>query len=261
MSVGTTVNKQEPIAAGFTTGPMSAENLSEMESGQTSPTIPGQISFTSELIRKCIHLASLTIPIVYFYVHREAALLFLVPATLFSIGIDVGRHYIPAIHRIVEQLLGRILRPHERWAGLLSGATYVLISALICVAVFPKLITMTAFSILIVSDSASAIFGRKFGKHRFIDKSLEGTMAFIVSAWLVILIAPKAGPVLIEYFIGAFAAVVGGVAEAASVTLHLDDNFSVPVSVGLMMWGLYWLISKLDPGSYGTLYHALLHIS
>lgn len=261
MSIGTSVNKQEPLAAGFTAAPMRAENLSEMGLSQPSPMMPGQISFTSEIIRKCIHLASLTIPIAYFYVHREEALLFLVPATLFSIGIDVGRHYIPAIHRMVEQLLGRILRPHERRVGLLSGATYVLISALICVAVFPKLITMTAFSILIVSDSSSAIFGRKFGKHRFIDKSLEGTMAFIVTAWLVILIAPKAGPALIEYFIGAFAAVVGGVAEAASVSLHLDDNFSVPISIGITMWGLYWLISAFDPASYGVLYQTLLHIS
>jgi dolichol kinase len=221
----------------------------------------GQISFGSELIRKSIHLASLSIPIIYYYVHRETALAFLLPMALVSVGIDVGRYHIPAIKHLVEKMFNKILRPHERRAGLLSGATYVLISALICVAVFPKLITLTAFSILIVSDSSSAIFGRAFGKHKFLDKSLEGTLAFIVSAWLVILIVPKAGPLPIEFFIGAFAAVVGGVAEAASVSLHLDDNFSIPVSIGLTMWGLYWLMSMLDPASYGALYQKLLGIS
>ncbi len=256
MNTETTIKNRENVAAGFPSGPSSSGVAAMPE-----PLPEGQISFASELIRKCIHLGSLSIPIIYYYVHRETALAWLVPMTLLSVFIDVGRHYIPAIHRMVEQLFDKILRPHERRMGLLSGATYVLISALVCVAIFPKLIAVTAFSILIVSDSASAIFGRKFGKHRFLDKSLEGTLAFIVTAWLVILITPKAGWVPIEYFIGAFAAIVGGVAEAASVSLHLDDNFSVPVSIGLTMWGLYWLASALDPASYGALYRNLLHIS
>jgi dolichol kinase len=251
-----TIKNRENVATGFPSGPNGSGH-----SAMPEPQPAGQISFTSELIRKCIHLGSLSIPIIYYYVHRETALAWLVPMTLLSVFIDVGRFYIPAIHRMVERMFDKILRPHERRAGLLSGATYVLISALTCVAVFPKLITVTAFSILIVSDSASAIFGRKFGKHRFLDKSLEGTLAFIATAWLVVLITPKAAWIPIEYVIGAFAAIVGGVAEAASVSLHLDDNFSIPISVGLTMWGLYWLLSTLDPASYGALYQKLLAIS
>ena len=255
MNTETTIKNKENVAAGFVSGPEVPEVILAPEIGQG-----GQISFGSEIIRKSIHLASLSIPIIYYYVRRETALAFLLPMALVSIGIDVGRYHVPAIKQMVERMFNKILRPHERRAGLLSGATYVLISALICVAIFPKLITLTAFSILIVSDSSSAIFGRAFGKHRFLDKSLEGTLAFIVSAWLVILIVPKAGPIPMEYVIGAFAAIVGGVAEAASVSLHLDDNFSVPVSIGLTMWGLFWLISKLDPISYGAFYQKLLHI-
>lgn len=249
------VNQGETVAVGFLTGPTPTE-------GPGSPEVPGrQISFTSELIRKGIHLGSLSIPIGYYFIHRSTALDVLVPLTIFSIVIDVGRFSIPAIQRVVQHYFARILRPHERRPGLLSGATYVFISALFCVIVFPKLITVTAFSILIVSDGSSALFGRAFGKHRFLDKSLEGTLAFILSAWIVILITPKVGPVPVEYFIAAFAAIVGGIAEAASVTLHLDDNFSVPVSVGFTMWGLYFLLSQIDPASYGWLYQQLLHIS
>ncbi len=258
----TTINKQENVASGFPSEPTGPGQPTSSDQPTVSEARSnGQISFTAELIRKCLHLASLTIPIVYYYIHRDLALAFLLPMALFSIFIDVGRHYIPAIHKMVEQLFDKILRPHERHAGLLSGATYVLISALLSVAIFPKLIAVTAFSILIVSDSSSALFGRAFGKHRFLDKSLEGTLAFIASAWLVILIAPKASPMPIEYVIGAIAAVVGGVAEAASVTLHLDDNFSIPISIGLTMWGLYWLMSWLDPATYGAIYQKLLSIS
>jgi len=244
-------------------GEMKNESASNIPSSKPQ----GQISFSSELIRKGIHLASLTIPIFYYYVSRSLALEILLPVVVVSVAIDMGRHYIPALQKQVAALFDHILRPHERKAGLLSGASYVLISALICVAVFPKTITVTAFAILIVSDSSSAIFGRAFGKHKFLDKSMEGTIAFILSAWAVVLMSPKAGshlghtPLAIEYFIGAFAAIVGGVAEAGSVSLHLDDNFSVPISIGLTMWGLYWLLSVLDPGSYGAIYQTLLHSS
>ncbi len=238
------------------------ENFSEKpEVPDAPPVISGQISFSNELLRKSIHLGSLSIPIIYYFIHRKLALEILVPFTIFSIAIDVGRFYIPAIRHFVALFFDRILRPHERNPGLLSGATYVLVSALFCVAVFPKLITVTAFSILIVSDGASALFGRAFGKRRFLDKSLEGTIAFVLSAWIVVMITPKVGPVPIEYAIAAFAAIVGGLAEAASVTLHLNDNFSVPVSIGFTMWGLYYLISVLDPALYGNLYQALLQIS
>lgn len=256
MITKTTINKPQNVAAGFTSGPKGSG-----DKAHTKPPSEDQISFTGELIRKSIHLGSLTIPIGYYYVSREIALWVLVPMALGSIFIDVSRHYIPVIHRMVERMFDKILRPHERRAGLLSGATYVLISALLCVAIFPKLIAVTAFSILILSDSSSALFGRAFGRHRFFDKSFEGTIAFIITAWVVIFIAPKAGPLPIEYFIGMFAAIVGGIAEAASVSLHLDDNFSVPIAIGFTMWGLYWLMSLLDPVSYGALYQKLLGIS
>lgn len=251
-----TVDNQESIALHYSRGSLKSVSSPEPEVRQ-----PGQITFSNELVRKAIHLSSLSIPIAYYYIPRTTAIAILIPLCAFSIFIDVGRFYIPAIQRVVSSIFDKILRPHERRAGLLSGATYVFVSALVCVIVFPKIITVTAFSILIVSDGASALFGRAFGRHKFFDKSLEGSFAFVLSAWLVVLIAPKAGPMPMEFFIGAIAAIVGAVAEAASVSLRLDDNFSVPVSIGLTMWGLYWLVATIDPMKYASLYHALLHFS
>jgi dolichol kinase len=220
-----------------------------------------QITFSSEIVRKTIHLGSLSIPIIYYYVTRETALWILIPLTVISTIADFGRHYVPAINRLVAKVFDNIIRPHERESGLLSGATYVLISALICVLIFPKLITITAFSILIVSDASSALIGRSFGKHKFLDKSLEGTLAFVVSAWLVIFVTPKASHNILEYGIAAFAAVVGGIAEAASARTRLDDNLSVPLSVGVVMWVLYYLIEKVDPQHYAALYQAMMRFS
>ena len=205
------------------------------------------INFRNELARKAIHLFSLSIPLIYFFISRSLALALLVPLTAAFVGIDLARFYIPIISRWFTRWFGWLLRKHEQDINVkrLNGASHVLISAALCVLLFPKIITINAFTILIISDSTSALFGRRFGRHRFLGKSLEGSMAFFVSAVIVILAAPKVQYVPMEYIIGIIAAAVGAVVEAASV--HIDDNLSIPLSVGIVMWGLYvWLLPAVN---------------
>lgn len=218
-----------------------------------------QITLSSEFVRKTIHLGSLSIPTVYYYVDKSTALWILGVACVVSLFIDIGRHYIPPLKRVIDKAFEPILREHERNAKqiLLSGATWVFLSAFLCVLVFPKLITVTAFAVLIISDAASALFGRSFGKHKFFDKSLEGSLAFVVSAWVVVAVTPKAVGAPIEYIAGAIATVVGAIVEAASVRLRLDDNLSVPVSIGLVMWGILYLAAIKSP-EWRSVYEAIL---
>jgi dolichol kinase len=108
------------------------------------------------------------------------------------------------------------------------------------VLIFPKIITVNAFAILIIADITSALFGRRFGRRRFFQKSLEGAMSFFVSATVVVFLAPKVQGLALEYAIGIFAAAVGAVVEAAST--KVDDNISVPLAVGFVMWALYALL-------------------
>jgi len=130
-------------------------------------------------------------------------------------------------------------RQNDRTRFHLNGATYVLLSAVFCVLVFPKLITITAFAVLIISDSTAALIGRRFGKHPFFRKSREGALAFFVSAVIVVLVTPKSAGLPTEYLIGVLGAVVGSIVESAST---IDDNFSIPVSIGAVMWLLYALL-------------------
>jgi dolichol kinase len=120
----------------------------------------------------------------------------------------------------------------------LTGATYVLLSALICALIFPKVIFVTAFTILIISDTMAALIGRKFGKRKFLRKSFEGTLSFFISASIVVLFTPKVGNLPLEYLIGFIAAFVGAIVENVSYGIA-DDNLTIPLSVGLTMWGLY----------------------
>ena len=72
---------------------------------------------------------------------------------------------------------------------------------------------VTAFAVLIIGDSSAAFIGRKFGKTKFLLKSLEGTLAFFFSSCFVVLLAPKVEGNLTEYVIGIIAVAVGAIAE------------------------------------------------
>jgi dolichol kinase len=198
-------------------------------------------SYGGEILRKGIHLTSLLIPIIYYFIPKSTALSILIPLTLLFILSDVARVLHEPSGRLYEKYFGFLLRKHERNSSgrRLNGATYVLLSAILCMWIFPKVIFITAFAILIVSDTSAALIGRKFGRHPFLSKTLEGALAFLVSALLVVAFAPKIEYLPLEYVIGAIAALVGAIIESASV--GVDDNLSIPISVGGVMWVLYLL--------------------
>jgi dolichol kinase len=199
------------------------------------------IDYKAELARKGIHFTSLSIPIIYYYIERDLALAILVPITLGFLAVDLLRYYHKPTADLFYKVFGFMLRKHEqdKSSKRLNGATNVLIAASLCVIVFPKLIVLTAFPILIISDSVAALFGRRFGKRKFMQKSVEGSTAFFLFALIVVAFTPKIGEGINEYLIGAVAAFVGTVVEASS--WKIDDNLSIPLSVGVVMWGLYFL--------------------
>ncbi len=169
------------------------------------------IDYKAEIIRKSIHLCSLSIPIIYYFISREQALMLLVPVTMVFLFVDLLRHFHSSTAKIFYRTFGWLLRTHEHDGGSkrLNGATHVLISATLCVLIFPKLITITAFAVLIISDSAAALVGRRFGSKKFLNKSVEGSAAFFMSALVVIAATPKISAGAGEYCIAIVAAAMG----------------------------------------------------
>lgn len=205
------------------------------------------IEYKHELVRKTIHLFSLSIPTIYFFISKRWALYLLVPITASFIIVDIARYYIPFVGKWFYRWFGWLLRRHEIDVSKkrLNGASNVLVSALLCVLLFPKVIAINAFAVLIISDTTAALIGRRFGKHRFLGKSLEGSLGFFFSAMLVILVAPKIEQVPMEYIIGFLAAAIGTVVEA--LPFKVDDNISIPLSVGFSLWALYlWFLPAIN---------------
>ncbi|MFH0735311.1 MAG: dolichol kinase [bacterium] len=206
-------------------------------------TDDNELNYKNELMRKSIHLCSLSIPIIYYFIERKLALFILVPLASLSLILDFGRHYSPTLNQFILKYFGFMLRKHEIDAKKknLNGATYVFLSAALVVFIFPKVLVITAFSVLIISDIMAALIGRKFGRHKFLAKSLEGTSAFFVSACLVVLVTPKIEGSFTEYLIGFIAVAFGAVAENISYGWS-DDNLTVPLTIGVVMWLLYIIL-------------------
>src|SRR5689334_1390626 len=81
---------------------------------EISPSIvspkPKEISMGSEIVRKGIHLASLSIPIAYSFLTQQTMLLALIPLTIIAVFIDYGRHYAKWVSAIFNAVFAPILR-------------------------------------------------------------------------------------------------------------------------------------------------------
>lgn len=200
------------------------------------------IDYKTELMRKGIHLFSLSFVFLYYYVSTELMLELLIPLTIFSIIMDFGRHFFKPIDNFINTLFGFMLRPHEKdhKAKNLSGASYVFIGIVITVILFPKPFGIVAIAVLILGDLAAALIGRRFGKNKFLSKSLEGTLSFFIVGCLVVVAVPNFSSLMWEYVFGFIAIAFGAIAENISYG-WLDDNFSIPLTIGAVYWLLFYV--------------------
>jgi dolichol kinase len=194
---------------------------------------PETLAFRYEFARKAIHLSSLLIPLIYCHIGRELALIILTPLAAGFLGVDLLKNFVPAVASWYHGTFAQMLRHHElsRERLHLNGATWITLSAFILIAAFPKMIAIAAFSIVSVSDTLAAIVGRSFGRHRFGEKSFEGSTAFFVSAVAVTAIVPN-----IALPAGIAMAAAGTVAEAVVLRIggfKVDDNITVPVAAAV----------------------------
>lgn len=213
-----------------------------------------QITYRSEVLRKGIHFLSLSIPVMYALLNRETVLYILVPITVVFVTVDIAGHRSGIVRTVLLRYFGFMMRTHELEVNrlTLNGASYVLIAACLCIMVFPKLIAVTAFAILIVSDICAALVGRRFGKHKFLDKSLEGTLAFAASAVIVVMIIARLfaeslfNESTLFVFAGVAGSLVGAVIENLSPRFRMDDNVSIPLSIGAAMWVIALLVGGVS---------------
>lgn len=212
-----------------------------------------QISYEGEMMRKAIHLSSLAIPIIYLNINHITGIAILLVMTLVSVLIDLGRHFHEPTRKYLISFVGDLLRKHERDNGRfhLTGATWVLIAATLSLSVFPTIVGVTAFTVLIVSDTFAALVGRKYGEKKFLDKSAVGTATFVLTACAVVAVYGIIYAMPWTYWVaGIVGGFCGAVAEAGSVRLNVDDNIVVPFSTAIAMMLLDWALKVFGMPSF-----------
>ena len=193
-------------------------------------------SIKTELSRKAIHLSSLWMPMLIFLADKKTALA--VFAALLAIDLAVeyfSYKKVRWVRNSFERLFVRTLRGKEikkdRFCP--SGASYVLAAAVLCVLCFPKEAAVVAMTVMLVSDSCAAVFGKIWGTRRLRNrKSLEGTAAFFLSSIYVMLVLNPLFPVS---YASVLASTGATICELFEDRLKLDDNLLIPLSVGVIL--------------------------
>lgn len=184
--------------------------------------------YNAELARKAIHFSSLVFPAAVYYLPLGTSQRALLLLALISLVVDAVRLYEPHVRRVFYFLFGRLLREHERFN--LLGSTYMLLAALICVRAFDKPKAVLALAFLVVGDTVAALVGRRYGRTKILDKSLEGSSACFVSCLLVGWAYPGNDLSWIMIGVGALAATLFEL-----LPVPMDDNLRIPLSAGFAM--------------------------
>ncbi|MFX1377309.1 MAG: glycerol-3-phosphate acyltransferase [Promethearchaeota archaeon] len=189
-------------------------------------------SFKSNWWRVAIRPFALLFLIFYFIYSKTVALFLIGVVSICFIALDIFRILHKKTNILLTEKIKVIFRKGEE--KKFSSMTIFLISIFICILLFEIEIAITTLVFLTFGDIFSKIFGLAFGQHKYFDKSIEGTLAYI-------------GTIIIcGYFIytmvdiNMFILIAGGVAATFSEALPLgmNDNFTVPIISGSVMTAL-----------------------
>jgi len=193
---------------------------------------------SSEVFRKLIHISSLLIPMLYkylFHYNRKNTFLVLLPLTVILIIFDTFRIEHRTFKRFYHNFFGIILRKHE--LSDFTGAVYVMVSAVICIAIFPGSTAFMSLSFLAIGDTLAALVGIHFGKRKLKGqkKSLEGSIACflgtLIFGVLYYIFDHQLGLPLGSIMVGAL-----GAAMSEAWNVSFDDNLKMPLISGILMY-------------------------
>lgn len=198
------------------------------------------IPYTSELGRKALHLAALAIPAWILLFGKTIALWTFGGLLLLVLLVDILRHRVRPLHRLIESWFGPLMRDKESpefgTRVVLNGATWMLVGTVMCLLVFPGEIAAIAMAIVISGDAAAAVIGRRWGRthYRGSRKTVEGSLAFVIVGWIVGWCFVVFAGSTISWII--LPAIVILAAAVEALPIPINDNLYAPLITGLLLW-------------------------
>ena len=182
-----------------------------------------------EYQRKAIHLFNLIIPFGYWFLipdQNQFKIIIITFTTLFILA-DFFRTKSKLIKKLFKIFFDKMLREHEL-KGQFTGATWVMISASVTILFFSKNIAIISLIFMSIGDTFAALIGKKYGKLKIYDKSLEGFLGGLI----VCLVAAYYYDPL-PFYISGVGALTAMLFE--TLPLPLDDNFRIPIGSAIIM--------------------------
>ena len=161
----------------------------------------------------------------------------------FDLILETARLKNPGLNAKIMKLWGPLMRSSE--VDRYSGVPYYIASAMLAMAIFPKTIAVMAIVYLACGDPIASWVGIRWGSWgpRFSNgKSLFGALAGVAMCALVgVMALSSLGLESAKYWTLVVAgALSGGFAEM--LPLEVDDNFSIPIVSGFVLWFAFiWL--------------------
>jgi dolichol kinase len=181
-----------------------------------------------EIKRKSLHLLTLLSPLLYNVLPYNTSLIISASLVIIDLIAETIRLLYPSVNRLILKIFEGTYREKEK--ENVSTLIWTLSGTFLTIFLFSENKNVVTLSLLYLSlgDTVAALVGVKFGKIRLGSqgKSLEGSLAFFLIAFLCSLFFVK-----IEYaFISAF---LGAAIEF--LPLPIDDNFVLPIfTAGLL---------------------------
>lgn len=192
--------------------------------------------YRHEVYRKGIHLSSLWIPaVIYFGGTLIASSIFLL-LIAGELLLEYGNYKKWRWARILFSLpflpvLRNSERQHQHFT--VTGGVYVLASSLVCTLLFSNIVAAISITVMLISDTLAALVGKAVGQRKiYKNKSLEGSVAFFMSALIIMMLFNPLRTFTYASVIACFAAMF---MELFEQWFELDDNFSVPLVIGIVL--------------------------
>lgn len=168
-------------------------------------------------------------PLIYFFSpNRIIVEMFLIYLIGMMTVIEIMRHLSPNLWQVMVEHSHGILREKE---GFVTGTMAFLISNAVVIAFFNKWVAIVSLLFMLFGDTAASVIGIKYGKIKIGDKSLEGSLAFLITTLIITLIIYRWVP--FDLIILVVGAVVATIIEALPV--KLNDNLTVAIGTAIAM--------------------------
>ena len=186
-----------------------------------------RLGLKHEMQRKLIHILTSVIPLALYFGANETHVFYFV-LFLFAgfLTADLLRMNFHLAEKHFLFVFSSLLRGDEHKKQL-TGATYLFMGMALTLYLFSKEAAIPALLFLTLADPAAAIVGKQFGTDYFFDKSIEGSLAFYLTASAVIL-------GLTDYsWTGLGVALFTAAVEF--LPLKINDNVLIPLVSGYLL--------------------------